>query len=194
MDQVLDNLKEVNWHDAKLTFFIVKRTLRDKKAKYSIKELKLERDLHFKLKGITTNKIYYIKSITDLKKENNEEPNNALVIENSETDFDEILQTINSTPKPELAITPDELLGSWFYVARLIFDDQELYSVRKVSAAWNTKKVRQFANTVLTDNMLVDLDEKEVFKLDGDIDFISFKKQIFITNKHNFKSALNYRG
>lgn len=41
--------------------------------------------------------------------------------------------------------------------------------------------------------MLMDLEQKEIFRIDGKVDFFSFNGCIFIANKKNFETALNFR-
>lgn len=85
------------------------------------------------------------------------------------------------------------LIGSWIYIARLEKDGQILYSVRRVSEGWTTKKVSQFINMIFDNNMLVDIEQKEIFRIDGKVDFFSFDGVIFIADKKNFETALNFR-
>jgi len=70
---------------------------------------------------------------------------------------------------------------------------QPLFSARRISETWGAKKVFQFVNMIYKDNMLVDLDQQEIFHIDGKVDFFSFNGTTFIANKKNFETALNFR-
>ena len=84
--------------------------------------------------------------------------------------------------------------GHTFYIIKVRLDNEEdIYAIRRVSDSWKVKKVRSIATTVFKDNKLVDLDENQVFKVDGKVDYISYQDTIFIMDKANFETTLNYR-
>ncbi|MBX9723946.1 MAG: DUF4868 domain-containing protein, partial [Candidatus Obscuribacterales bacterium] len=64
---------------------------------------------------------------------------------------------------------------------------------RRVSEGWTTKKVSQLISMIFQDNMLVDIDQKEIFRIDGKVDFFSYDGTTFIADKKNFETALNFR-
>jgi hypothetical protein len=68
-----------------------------------------------------------------------------------------------------------------------------LFSARRVSEGWTTKKVIQLINMVFHNNMLVDLGQQEIFRIDGKVDFFTYNDVIFIADKKNFETALNFR-
>lgn len=41
--------------------------------------------------------------------------------------------------------------------------------------------------------MLVDIEQKEIFRIDGKVDFFSYDGTTFIADKKNFEAALNFR-
>jgi hypothetical protein len=110
-----------------------------------------------------------------------------------ETDLKELIDSITAEEAPETANSYEALIGSWIYIARLEKDEQILYSVRRVSEGWTTKKVSQFINMIFDNNMLIDIEQKEIFRIDGKVDFFSFNDVIFIADKKNFEAALNFR-
>lgn len=46
---------------------------------------------------------------------------------------------------------------------------------------------------VFHNNMLVDLSQQEIFRIDGKVDFFTYNGVIFIADKRNFEAALNFR-
>jgi hypothetical protein len=46
---------------------------------------------------------------------------------------------------------------------------------------------------VFKNNVLVDIDQKQVFQVDGKVDFISYQDTMFILDKGNFETVLNFR-
>ena len=119
---------------------------------------------------------------------------NLLGLPTTDTDLHAILQTLQGDEDPPTVDQYEALLGSWLYIARLDIKDQPpLFSARRVSEGWTTKKVMQLINMVFQNNMLVDLGEQEIFRIDGKVDFFTYDGIIFIADKKNFETALNFR-
>ena len=51
----------------------------------------------------------------------------------------------------------------------------------------------QLVNAIFKNNMLVDLEQGELFRIDTKIDFFSFDGVLFVADKKNFETALNFR-
>jgi len=118
---------------------------------------------------------------------------NVLGISTDETDMKQIIDTIIGETPIKFADSYEVIIDSWIYIARLEVDEKILYSVRRVSEGWSTKKVTQFINMIFRNNMLIDLEQKDIFRIDGKVDFFSFNGIIFIADKKNFEAALNFR-
>lgn len=111
-----------------------------------------------------------------------------------ETDLGSILEDLQSAQDLPTAEQYDTLLGSWLYIARLDINGYPpLFSARRVSEGWTAKKVWQFINLIYENNMLVDIGEQEIFRIDNKVDFFSYDGILFIADKKNFESALNFR-
>ena len=187
------SLKKVNWGKAAVTFYIVKRQLIQRVAKYSVLRVNVDKALRFKIRNIIKNKIERSNKALEYDFHTADLDDDLLSLNTTETDFQNILDQISS----EELFTVDnyeELFGSWLYIARLDKkDNPPLFSVRKISDSWTAKKITQLVSMIFKNNMLIDLDEKEIFRIDGNLDFLSFDGMIFIADKKNFETALNFR-
>ncbi|OEF27731.1 Kiwa anti-phage protein KwaB-like domain-containing protein, partial [Vibrio rumoiensis] len=140
------------------------------------------------------NKINSANTVLDYDFNTADLDDSLLKIPVNETDFDFMLKSIEADVEPKFIENEQELLGSWVYITRLVVKNKpSFYSVRKVSDSWSTKKVNGFANALFSNNVLVDIKDENVFRIDGKVDFFSYNEQVFIANKVNFESALNFR-
>lgn len=100
---------------------------------------------------------------------------------------------ITSDTPPEFITDYNSLMGSFMYVARLDKDSQTLYSARRISDGWSTSKVFGGIQLTWKENMLINIDQEKVFRIDKKIDFFVFNSFIFIADKKCFEIALNFR-
>nr|VFK24124.1 MAG: protein of unknown function (DUF4868) [Candidatus Kentron sp. MB]VFK30508.1 MAG: protein of unknown function (DUF4868) [Candidatus Kentron sp. MB]VFK75279.1 MAG: protein of unknown function (DUF4868) [Candidatus Kentron sp. MB] len=119
---------------------------------------------------------------------------NLLGIPVAETDLQSIIDTLQDSEEPKTIGRYEELLKASMYIARFDIEGQPpLLSARRVSDSWTTKKVLTLISMIFRDNMLMDLDQQQIFRIDGQVDFFAFDGMIFIADKKNFETALNFR-
>lgn len=194
LKSTLDTIKIINWDSALVSFFVVKRRLIQRSAKYEIFHVNVDEPLRKKLRGITSEKIKKSNVAIEYDFNSADLDDNLLGLPTADTDLHAILQTLQSEEDPPTVDQYEALLGSWIYIARLDIKDQPpLFSARRVSEGWTTKKVMQLINMVFQNNMLVDIGEQEIFRIDGKVDFFTYDGFIFIADKKNFETALNFR-
>lgn len=192
--EAFERVKATDWNNSIVSFFVVKRKLISRKANYEVLQVNIDDNLKIKLRDIVTNKINNSNNVFEYTFASMDLDDNLLTIPTSDTDLQKIIDTLLTDEEQNFASTFENLLGSWLYLARFDIEEQpSLFSVKRVSSNWTTKKVFQLINLVFRDNMLIDLSEKEIFRIDGNIDFISFNGTIFIADKNNFEIALNFR-
>lgn len=105
-----------------------------------------------------------------------------------------MIDTITGSESPEFVADKKDLLGAWMYIARLDLQGvPPLFAARRVSSMWTTKKVRQAINMVFKGNMLFDLDQQELFRVDGKIETFSYSGFVFVADKGSFETAMNFR-
>lgn len=194
LKKTLDTIKAIDWDSASVSFFVVKRMLIQRSAKYDVFHVNVDEPLRKKLRNITAGKIKKSNVAIEYDFNTADLDDNLLGLPTADTDLHAILQTLQSDEDPPTVEQYKALLGSWLYIARLDIKDQPpLFSARRVSEGWTTKKVMQLINMVFQNNMLVDLGEQEIFRIDGKVDFFTYGGFIFIADKKNFETALNFR-
>ncbi len=191
---VFNQVKNVSWSQATVSFYIAKRRLINREAKYDVLQVNVDSNLRRKLRNIICNKVASSNQALEYDFNTSDLDDNVLGITTQETDLQGIIDIITSEEPPRFADSYESLVGSWLYIARLDFPDQPpLYSVRRVSEGWSAKKITQLVSMIFQNNMLVDLDQREIFRIDGKVDFFSFDGIIFIADKKNFETVLNFR-
>ncbi len=188
-----NEVKDINWNEAVVSFYVVKRRLANREAKYEILQVNVDENLCKKIRKVANDKVETSNKALEYDFNTSDLDDNVLGIATEETDLKELIDSITAEEIPETADSYETLIGSWIYIARLEKDEQILYSVRRVSEGWTTKKVSQLINMIFDNNMLVDIEQKEIFRIDGKVDFFSFNGIIFIADKKNFETALNFR-
>jgi len=193
LENIFKQLKKIDWNKSIVSFYIVKRRLINRVAKYEVFQVNTDDNLRKKLRKIVAAKVSSSNQALEYDFNTTDLDDNVLGISAYDTDLQQLIDSITADESPVFAESYKTLLGSWIYIARLEKDGQILYSIRRVSEGWTTKKVSQLINMIFDNNMLVDLEQKEIFRVDGKVDFFSFKGIIFIADKKNFETALNFR-
>lgn len=194
LNRLLKELQQDKWLKSTVSLYVAKRKLRNKIAKYDVFQVNVDISLRKKLRKIAIKRLNLANVATEYDFNTSDLDNDMLSIDTSETDLQLILEQIIADKDPEFIKDFSDLVDSWVYVARLDLPDEEpLYSVRKVSEIWSTKKVNNLVNALFQKNMLVDIKQEHIFRIDEKIDFFSRGGTIFIADKSNFESALNFR-
>nr|VFK70695.1 MAG: protein of unknown function (DUF4868) [Candidatus Kentron sp. TUN] len=182
---ILDNIKTLDWRNALVSFFVVKRRLlADRSAEYDVLHVEVDEKLRKKLRDIAAGKIKQSNTALEYDFNTADLDDNLLGIPTAETDLQGIINVLQNSEDPPKVGQYEELLGTSMYIARLDIDEQlPLFSVRRVSDSWTTKKVVNLISMVFRDSMLVDLDQQEIFRIDGRVDFFAFDGTLFIADK-----------
>lgn len=192
--RLFGKIKSLDWSRASVSLYIVKRELIHRKATYVVLQVNVDTKLRKKLRGITIGKIQKSNTAINYDFNTADLDDNLLGIATSETDFQSIIDSIMADEEPEFVDSIEQLIGSWLYIARLdLKGEPSLYAARRVSEGWTTKKVSQLVSMIFRDKMLVDIEQKDIFKIDGGVDFFSCDGTTFIADKKNFETALNFR-
>ena len=192
--KLLKKIKTLDWNRANVSLYLVKRELVHRKATYDVLQVNVDTKLRKKLRGITSGKIQQSNAAVEYDFNTADLDDNLLGIATSETDFQSIIDVIAAEEEPDLADSIEQLIDSWLYIARLDLAGQPpLYAARRVSEGWTTKKVSQLISMIFQNSMLVDIEQKEIFRIDGKVDFFSYDGTTFIADKKNFETALNFR-
>lgn len=141
----ITQLKKLPWNSATATLFISKRRLGgNRKAHYDLYQVKIDSRLEQRLISNTRNKVEASNKIEDYDYLTADQDGTLLNIDVNETDMESILKELQSVQTPNLIQSENELIGSWAYIARIDFPKAKpLYSIRKVSDSWTTKRVKE---------------------------------------------------
>lgn len=194
LQNILQAVKRIDWSQSAISFYVIKRKLIRREAQYEVLQVNVDDNLRRKIRTATTGKIDRSNQAIEYDFNTADQDDDLLGISTSETDLQGIIDTLQADDDPPTASRYEELVDSWVYLARLdVAGIPPLFAVRRVSESWSTKKVHQLINMIFQGNMLVDLDQQEIFRIDGQVDFFAYDGTIFIANKKNFETALNFR-
>ena len=190
----LDDIKSLNWNNSVVSFFVVKRKLRQRNARYEVLQVNVNEDLAKKLRDIAVGKINRSNTALEYDFNTTDLDDDLLSLPTEDTDMQSIIDTLQGEEDPPTVEQYENLLESWMYIARFdVKGRPPLFSARRVSESWKTKKIFQWINMIYQDNMLVSLDDQQIFRIDGRIDFFAYESVLFIVDKKNFETALNFR-
>jgi Kiwa protein KwaB-like len=195
LKSTLKKAKQIHWQHATVSFYVIKRRLVHRNAHYDVQNVNVDKELAKKVRSIVKSKIDQSNAVRAYDFNTADLDDDFLGVKTSETDLQPVIDLINGQEEIPSAASYDDLIGSWLYIVRLSLDDHPpLYGARKVSSGWTAKQVTQFlVNAIFENNMLVDIDRKEIFRIDSKIDFFSFDGVLFVADKRNFETALNFR-
>lgn len=194
LKNTFDEVKKQKWDTASVSLFVVKRKLVNRSAKYDVFHVNVDEALRKKIRSVAYRKINKANKAIEYDFNTADTDDDFLGLPAKDTDLQSILDAMQGEAEPRSIENYESLLGSWMYIARLDIEGvPPLFSSRRVSDGWTTKKVKQLINMVFQNNMLVDIGEQEIFRIDGKVDFFSYNGTIFIADKNNFEAALNFR-
>lgn len=180
-----------HWHT---TLWMLNRRLKEKEARYSVLRVETAPELTQKLKDIVVSKVHnegLVPSPYDFL--TTDQDNRVLTIAANETDFQLILTELGKGLSNTKAKKFDDLLGSWAYIIEVKHGEFALYGVRRINKLNKVKTTSHWKTMVFKEQMLVDLDDRRLFTIDTRLDFFVYDGVLFIMNKKEFETALNFR-
>jgi hypothetical protein len=176
------------------TFWLVKRKLSQQQAKYSVLKVDTDAKLEQKLKNAVTEKIldqdYQLDDYDFLTADQDK---SLLTIASSETDVTLIQAEIEKGTANAKVEQYEQLLDSWAMVIKLEHQDKAIYAYRKINKFNHAARLSHVSFIQFKDQELKDLDEKEIFTIDTQVDFFTYDGTTFIANKKEFEKTLNFR-
>lgn len=176
------------------TVWLVKRKLSQQQAKYSVLKVDTDAKLEQRLKQAVTAKIGdkgYTLDAYDFV--TTDEQDTLLTIDSAATDVTLIQAEIDKGTANAKVEQYEELLDSWAMVIKLEHQDKALYAYRKINKFNHAARLSHVSFIQFKDKELKDLDEKEIFTIDTQVDFFTYQGTTFIANKKEFESTLNFR-
>lgn len=176
------------------TLWLVKRSLLEKQAKYKILRVDIDNKLAMRLKNSLhrriTDRDYKLEEYSFMSADQDEQ---VFTVGVDGTDFDAVRGEINKGLLNEKVTSFDELLNSWAYVVKLELGAEAVYGWRKINSLSKVKKVQSLTQLMFRNTQLVDIDDEQIFTIDTNFDFFAYEDTLFILNKRDFETALNFR-
>lgn len=192
--QTLQTLRASDFKHWVTTFWLVKRKLSQQQAKYSVLKVDTDTKLEQKLKKAVTKKIldqdYQLDDYDFLTADQDK---GLLTIASSDTDVTLIQAEIEKGTANAKVEQYEQLLDAWAMVIKLEHQDKAIYAYRKINKFNNATRLSHVSFIQFKDQELKDLDEKEIFTIDTQVDFFNYDGTTFIVNKKEFESTLNFR-
>jgi hypothetical protein len=192
--QALQTLRATDFKHWVATFWLVKRKLSQQQARYSVLKVDTDSKLEQKLKNAVTEKIldqdYQLDDYDFLTADQDK---GLLTIASSDTDVMLIQAEIEKGTANAKVEQYEQLLDAWAMVIKLEHQDKAIYAYRKINKFNNATRLSHVSFIQFKDQELKDLDEKEIFTIDTQVDFFTYDGTTFIANKKEFESTLNFR-
>jgi hypothetical protein len=192
--QALQTLRATDFKHWVATFWLVKRKLSQQQARYSVLKVDTDSKLEQKLKNAVTEKIldqdYQLDDYDFLTADHDK---SLLTIASSDTDVMLIQAEIEKGTANAKVEQYEQLLDAWAMVIKLEHQDKAIYAYRKINKFNNATRLSHVSFIQFKDQELKDLDEKEIFTIDTQVDFFTYDGTTFIANKKEFESTLNFR-
>jgi Domain of unknown function (DUF4868) len=189
-----DKLKQLDYAKASVVFWVVKRRLVKMEASYEAVRVDTDTALSARLREtfgkIVAEKDYRLEPYSFVSEDQDEQ---MYTLDSAATDFERVKVATDRGFKAPRAKTFKDLLNSWAYIAQLQAGGEMIYAWRKISSLNNVKKVGLTTPLLFKDATLVDIDTKDIFTIDTRIDFFANRNNLFILNKKDFESGLNFR-
>ena len=188
----LKKLRSLDFNNADVFLWIVKRKLKGTKAIYNALNVELEDKLSEKLKIIVKEKIDNCNHIKDYSHLSEDLDDDILTLSHKETDFPTIYSEIQKGSDNLKAEKLEDLSGTWAYIIE-IKNNFQLMTFTKVPESWDMKKKKGILNLVFIGKKFKDLDDNSIFRIQRKIDFFCFEDILFILDKKKFETGLNFR-
>lgn len=189
----LRSLKSLSFADVPTSFWVVRRSMRRRVAVYDVRRVETEKQLRHKLRSWLVEKIRDCTRAEPYAYETADQDSGALTLPLSETDFADIRDQIDEGSGADSVSSYEEMVGSWGYVFKVETSPEPVYAFRQTSKLWTARRVRGLVNLIFRDEVLVDLEDENVFRVDRNFDFVGFGGDVFVLNKTGFEAAMNFR-
>lgn len=190
----LKAIKAIDLKKWTATFWLVKRYMTNHAANYSVLRVNTDPKLQKRLSGYVASQLqgkdFYL---AEYDFNNGDGDDTLFTITADATDFPKVEAAINAGFDNAIAKEYQELLNSWAYVVQFEHGNDRLYAWRKINTLTQPKKVQSRQAIFFVEHKLVDVEDKEVFLIDPRFDFFVHGGMIFIANKKEFETSMNFR-
>jgi len=193
-NDILNDIKAIDLEEWNVNFWLVKRRIANREAHYSVLRVNTDKKLQQRLRGYLAEQLQSKEfHLTEYDFNNTDGDDTLFTIETDITDFPKVEDLINNGFGNPIAKEYQELLNSWAYVVQIENGSKQLYAWRKISTLTQPKKAKSRQAIFFAEHKLIDIEDKEVFLIDPNFDFFVYNNIIFIANKKEFESSMNFR-
>ena len=189
----LNEIKKIKFENTTVSLWIIERHNRNREFIYNTKWIDIEENVANKLKKIVANSIQESNEVQAYDYLTIDQDEKLLVIDADETDFPAIFVTITGGTGAEKVESFEELSRAWAYIIKIQIRNKSILAFKRVLRKSELKKANWFVNVVFKDKKFIDIEEEEIFKIEKSIDFFSYEDELFILNKREFETGLNFR-
>jgi hypothetical protein len=190
----LKAIKALDFAQWTASFWLVKRKTTQREASYSVLRVDIDSKLQKRFKRYLQQQLQSKDfHVTEYDFNNADGDDTLFTIAAETTDFPKVEAAINADFDNQRAKEYEELLNSWAYVVCFENGDDRLYAWRKINAMTQPKKVVTQKVMFFQNHKLVDVDDQQVFLIDPRFDFFVHEELVFIANKREFESSMNFR-
>ena len=190
----LKTIKSVDFGQWTATFWLVKRKVVQREARYTVLRVDIDAKLQKRFRGYLKQQLQGKDFHVAEYDYNNADGDDALfTIAAEATDFAKVEAAINDGFDNPHAANYSELLNSWAYILMFEKGDDRLYAWRTISADTQPKKVNSKGVTFFINHKLTDVEDKEVFMIYPYYDFFVYEGTTFIADKRRFERSMNFR-
>ena len=189
----LDDLKALDVDGAELTLWVVKKSTRvGGSPRLTGRYVDTEPTLDAELKSAMRNEINRLTEVQEygLLTENNE--SSALSISTAETHAGLIVEGTAEEVPQNKADALKKVQNSAFYVIKLVSGDTVVRGVRKTDPSWRVRRVVNAITVCFSDEQL-GIDTTPTLYISHQVDFLITDDIVFVLNKANFESIVNYK-
>ncbi|MCW5234478.1 DUF4868 domain-containing protein [Verminephrobacter eiseniae] len=194
INRQLRKIKSIDFSKWGVTFWLIKRTMAQKDARYHVLRVDIESRLEQRFRGYLEDQLQSRDFHVSQYDFNNTDGDDTLfTIATDETDFVKIAAEINRGFNNQRVEKYEELLNSWAYITLFENNSERIYAWRKINADTQPKKIKSKNALFFRNHQLVDIEEKEIFMISPQYDFFVYEGTTFIANKRQFESSMNFR-
>lgn len=190
----MKTVKTLDFKQWSISFWLVKRRMENRDARYSVLRVNTDKKLQNRLRGYLKQQLQskYL-HLTEYAENNADGDDVLFTIAEDKTDFSKVEEAISNGFNNKHATQYDELLNSWAYVVLIEKGNDRIFAWKKISSLTQPKKVKARQATFFFDQKLVDIEDKDVFMIAPSFDFFVHEGNILIANKKEFEISMNFR-
>jgi len=190
----LKAIKTLDFGQWSTSFWLIKRRAAHREASYTVLRVDLDPKLQTRFRGYLKQQLQSKDfHLAEYAFNNADGDDTLFTIAADVTDFTKVETAINQGFDNPHATKQDDLLDSWAYVVLFEKGSERLYAWRKVNTTNQPKKALTRNALFFRNQKLIDVEEQPVFLIDPRFDFFVHDGLVFIANKREFESSMNFR-